>query len=68
MGPANELSKDLSVVGRFMLYFMSNSYLSYDYGKCLEICENNYSYVANSHLFEGNILRFKALCLEQLYI
>jgi len=61
---ADQLNKDLSSVGRFMLFFMANSYLSYDFEKCLETCENNYSYVANSNLFEGNILRFKALCLE----
>lgn len=31
--------------------------------QCLEFCETDFSHVANSGLFEGNILRFKALAI-----
>ena len=46
---------------------MANIFLSSDYEYCLRICQYNFSYVANTSLFEGNILRFKSLAAEQIF-
>ena len=45
-----------------------NSLLSKDYEYCIEICETDFSMVTESDLFEGNMLRFRALALEQLVV
>ena len=62
------MNKDLSIEGRFILFTVANSFLFNDYEICLELCETNFSPIANSNLFEGNLLRFKALTLEHLYL
>ena len=59
---------DLGPISRFILYFVANSFISTDYDKCLKVCSINFSYVANSPLFESNLLRFKALSLEYIFI
>ena len=46
---------------------MANIFLSSDYEYCLRICQYNFSYVANTSIFEGNILRFKSLAAEQIF-
>ena len=53
--------------GRFILLTVANIFLSSDYEYCLRICHNNFSYVANTSLFEGSILRFKSLAAEQIF-
>ena len=40
---------------------MADTFLAHDYEGCLRIAKNDYSFVANSLLFEGNLLRFLAL-------
>lgn len=57
----------LNDAGRFILFIAAISFLSYDYEKGLEICKTNYSSLSNSLIFEGNILRLKAMCLSNLY-
>ena len=45
----------------------ANIFLSGDYEYSLSICSHNFSQVANTSLFEGNILRFKSLSAERLF-
>ena len=59
--------EEMNIPGRFILLMAANIFLSGDYEYCLWICSHNFSYVANASLFEGNILRFKALAAEQLF-
>ena len=61
-----EVNKDLSIEGRFILFTIANYFLFNDYEICLELCETNFSPIANSNIFEGNLLRFKALALENV--
>ena len=58
---------DMQIPGKFILLTAANIFLSRDFEYCLRICSTNFSYVANSSLFEGNILRFRALASEQLF-
>ena len=58
------VNKELSIAGAFILYSLANSYLFNDFERCNQICNTNFSYLANSNFFEGNILRFKGLALE----
>ena len=58
----------LNAVGRFILYSAANAYLKNDFEHCLSICLQDYSYVTCMATFTGNILRLKALALQQIYI
>ena len=51
-------------VARFILYYAMNAFLKQDFEYCVQICSKDYSFVANTNVFEGNILRLKALALE----
>ena len=53
--------RPISDFGLFILYIVADTYLSHDYEYSLRISIINWSYFANSCLFEGNILRFRAL-------
>ena len=68
LGQSINLNKDLNAAERFILYHVANLFLSSDYEKCRKVCSTNFSYIANNNLFESNILRFKALALEKLYL
>ena len=57
----------MTVQGRFIVIVAVNSLLSCDYDFVLRICSTNFSYIANTCLFEGNILRLKSLASEQMY-
>ena len=57
----------MSVAGHFVLLFCANIFLSSDFEYCLRISMKNFSFIENSSLFEGNILRFRSLAAEQLY-
>ena len=67
LAPLLDVNTELSPEGRFILYTAANTFLSNDYEHCLKICETDFAYIANSHLFEGNILRFKALAHHEIY-
>ena len=54
-------------VGREILFVATIAYLSDAFERCLNICQTNFSSLANSIVFEGNILRLKALCLLKLH-
>ena len=58
------LSDGLNGVARFILYSAANAFLKQDYEYCLKICSKDYSFEANMNVFEGNIVRLKALALE----
>lgn len=60
--------EEMKTQSRFILLMAANIFLSGDYEYCLWICSHNFSYVANTSLFEGNILRFKSLAAEQLFL
>ena len=57
----------MSVAGHFVLLFSANIFLSSDFEYCMRITMKNFSFLENSSLFEGNILRFRSLAAEQLY-
>ena len=63
----DEQPKEMKISGKFILLTAANIFLSRDYEYCLRICSTNFSYVADTALFEGNILRFRALASEQLF-
>lgn len=52
--------------GQFVMYMVAYTYLSYDFEFSLRISTTEWSYFANSCLFEGNILRFRALASLQM--
>ena len=57
----------MSHEGEFLIYFVANTFLTNDYEHCLRISQTDFSYVANSCLFEGNILRFRSLASMKVY-
>lgn len=62
---SNEMVMD--AVSKFILLKVVVDFLANDLEMALNVCCTNLSYVTNSALFEGNILRFKALTLEGKY-
>lgn len=54
-------------IGQFILYAAANYYLSNEFDQCKKICSLLYEgiKIESSSLFKGNLLRFKALVLEQ---
>ena len=46
---------------------VANTYLTNDYEYSLHISQKDFSYIANTSMFEGNILRFRALASLQLF-
>ena len=63
-----EMNMDIDSVAKFILYKVAYDYLANDFELCYNICSSNLSFVANCNLFEGNILRFKGLALEKIYM
>ena len=61
-------SEQITNQGKFIIMTAANIFLCQDYEYTLRICSTNFSFVANSSLFEGNILRIKALASEQLFL
>ena len=57
----------MSSMDRFIIYIVANTYLSNDYEYSLRISTIDFSFIANSSLFEGNILRFRALASLKLF-
>lgn len=57
----------IDAVSKFILLKVVVDYLANDLEMALNVCCTNLSYVANSAIFEGNILRLKALTLEGKY-
>lgn len=45
----------------------ANIFLCQDFEYTVRICSTNFSYVANTSLFEGNILRIKSLAQQELF-
>jgi hypothetical protein len=58
---------ELDSVSKFFLLKAIVDYLANDLEMCLNVCSTNMSCVSNGSIFEGNILRFKALALEKMY-
>ena len=52
---------------KFILLMVANTYLSNDFAYSFSIARDDFSYVANSALFESNILRFRALSSLKLF-
>ena len=57
----------MTTEGEFILYFVADTYLKNDFEHSLRISTQDFSYVAYSPLFEGNILRFRALASLKLF-
>ena len=65
---ARAIKRQINNEGTFILYHVANLFLSTDYEKCLEVCSINFTFISNSLLFESNLLRFKGLALEQIFL
>ena len=52
----------------FTLFLAANDFLSHDYEHCLKVCSTRYKGDYKNTLFKGNILKLKALALEETYI
>ena len=57
----------MTIPGHFILLFSTNIFLSSDFEYCLRLTQKNFSFVENTSLFEGNILRFRSLAADQLF-
>ena len=55
------------IEGEFILLVVANTYLSNDFEYSLKISVTDVSYVANTCLFESNILRYQALSYLKLF-
>ena len=53
--------REMTFEGTFVLLMSVDAYLTHDYEYCLRISTTDFSYVANSCIFESNILRVRAL-------
>jgi len=58
---APTLWKPMTLQGEFIILLIANTFLNHDYEGCLLIAKNDFSYVANSAIFEANLLRFLSL-------
>jgi len=57
----------MTVEGQFILHMVADTYLTKDYDYSLRISTTDFSYIANTRLFEGNILRFRALASLKMF-
>ena len=57
----------MSTAGKYIVLFVAVTYLVRDYEYSLRISTTDFSYVANTYLFESNILRFRALASIKLF-
>ena len=57
----------MSIEGQFIILIVADTFLCNDYEYCLKISQQDFSYVANTPLFEANILRFRALASMRLF-
>ena len=53
--------------GEFIILIMADTFLTRDYEYCLSIAKNDFSFVDNAALFEGNLLRFFSLASFKLF-
>lgn len=53
--------------GKFIILMVADTFLCNDYEYSLRISQQDFSYIANTSLFEGNILRFRALASIKLF-
>jgi len=58
----------MSLYGEFIIYGVSTIYLMDDFAFSYQISSTNFEAIAKSLLFRGNILRFKALSAEQIFV
>ena len=57
----------MTIEGQFILLMVADTYLTHDYEYSLRISGTDFSFIANTCLFEGNILRFRALASLKLF-
>lgn len=57
----------MTIEGQFILLMVADTYLSHDYEYSLRLATTDFSFIANTCLFEGNILRFRALANLKLF-
>ena len=57
----------MTIEGQFILLMVADTYLTHDYEYSLRISTTDFSFIANTFLFEGNILRFRALASLKLF-
>ena len=59
--------RPMFIEGKFILLCVADAYLTNDFEYSLRISTQNFSSIANTCLFEGNILRFRALASLKLF-
>ena len=55
------------IEGEFILHWVADTYLLNDFEHSLRISTTDFSYVANTAVFEANILRFRTLASLKLF-
>lgn len=53
--------------GEIIILAVANAFLTHDYEYCLRVASYDFRSIARSHLFEGNILRYRALASIKLF-
>lgn len=59
--------RPISIEGQFIIMYVAMTFLTNDYEYSLRMSSTDFSYVANSSIFEGNALRFRALASSKLF-
>ena len=59
--------KPMSTAGKFIILIVADTFLCNDFEYSLRISQQDFSFVCNDSLFEGNILRFRALASMKLF-
>lgn len=57
----------MTIEGQFILLMVADTYLTNDHEYSLRISTTDFSFIASTALFEGNILRFRALASLKLF-
>ena len=57
----DDMWRPMCANGEFIVLLLADTFLTHDYTGCLRIAKHDYSYIANSAIFEANILRFLSL-------
>ena len=62
-----QITKPVSNSDEFIILIVANAFLSHDYEYCLRIAKNDFQFMPNQKVFEGNLLRFASLASFKLF-
>ena len=57
----------MSTAGNFIILIVADTFLCNDFEYSLRISQQDFSFVCSDSLFEGNMLRFRALASMKLF-